>query len=241
MSRAVAINVGANTNTPGVRGPVWADGRFEYVPIPETEPVAEPVPTYADLDLATDLPADVLDTPVHLDPEFPEYPYGERYSYGDPHGVKARPLADLATGDYAFFYATLATASEPASWQTPEWGAYLIGGFELARDPVTGAAYSDLPPADREPFASNAHVKRETFDAEVLLAGDPDGSALYETALPLSGRAAGTDANRIVTELSSDSGKGPWWRRPLRFDAEATAELLAIRRNDRFTDCFYRD
>jgi len=238
MSRAVAINVGANTNTPGVRGPIRADGRFEYVPIPETEPVAEPVPTYADLDLATDLPADVLATPVHLDPEFPEYPHGERYSYGDPHGVKARPLADLAAGDYALFYATLTTAGEPASWQAPEWGAYLIGQFELACDPVTSAEYHDLAPADRDRFASNAHVKRETFDAEVLLSGDPGGSALYETALPLSGRTAGTNANRIVTELSDDSGKGPWWRRPLRFSEAATAELLAIRRNDRFADCF---
>lgn len=38
MPRAVAINVGANTNAPGVRGLIRSDGRFEYVPIPETEP-----------------------------------------------------------------------------------------------------------------------------------------------------------------------------------------------------------
>ena len=231
MSRAVAINVGANTNAPGVRGPIRADGTFEFVPIPETEPVAEPVPTYVDLDLATDVPADALDSPVHLDPEFPEYPYGERYTYGDPFGVKARPLAALGAGDYALFYATLTTVGEPAAWQAPEWGAYVISGFELARDPVTGAEYPDLPPDERERFATNAHVKRETFDAAVLLAGDPDGSALYETATPLSAPTAGTDANRIVTELSSDSGKGPWWRRPLRFDERATAELLAILEN----------
>jgi hypothetical protein len=31
-----------------------------------------------------------------------------------------------------------------------------------------------------------------------------------------------------VTDLSSDSGAGPWWRRPLRFDAAATAELRSI-------------
>ena len=257
MSRAVAINVGANTNAPGVRGPIRPDGTFEFVPIPETEPVAEPVPTYADLDLATDVPADALDSPVHLDPEFPEYPYGERYTYGDPFGVKARPLADLEAGDYALFYATLTTvglapldrrssprcarlttAGEPAAWQAPDWGAYLVGQFELARDPVTGDEYPDLPPTERERFATNAHVKRETFDAAVLLAGDPDGSALYDTAIPLSQATAGTDANRIVTELSSDSGKGPWWRRPLRFDERATAELLGIQRNGSIEACF---
>ncbi|MEF8856839.1 MAG: hypothetical protein V5A16_05395, partial [Haloplanus sp.] len=44
MSRAVAINVGANTTLPGFRGPVRPDGRFAYVPIPEREPTADPVP-----------------------------------------------------------------------------------------------------------------------------------------------------------------------------------------------------
>ncbi len=49
MGRAVAITVGANTSLPGFAGYVHPDGRFEYVPIPEREPVGEPVPTYADL------------------------------------------------------------------------------------------------------------------------------------------------------------------------------------------------
>jgi hypothetical protein len=35
-----------------------------------------------------------------------------------------------------------------------------------------------------------------------------------------------SSANRLVTALSADSGKGPWWRRPLRFDPEATTTLL---------------
>ena len=39
--RSVAINVAANTNEPGFRGPIYGDGRFEYVPIPESEPVGE--------------------------------------------------------------------------------------------------------------------------------------------------------------------------------------------------------
>lgn len=49
--QSVAINVGANTNEPGVRGPIDADGRFEYVPIPESEPIRSGVnvPTYGDL------------------------------------------------------------------------------------------------------------------------------------------------------------------------------------------------
>ena len=233
--RSVAINVAANTNDPGFRGPIYGDGRFGYVPIPESEPIradAE-VPTYGDLDLAVDASA-VADRPVHLDPTFAGVHGCDRYTYGDPYGVKARPLSELAAGDYVFFYATLSTADgDPADWIAPEWGAYVIGHFRLARDPVPGEAYPALPPAERAVFASNAHVKRATFDAAVLLAGDPDGSALYDRAVPLSTPSAGVGANRLVTERSSDSGEGPWWRRPLRFGAAGTEELLERRPGDR--------
>ncbi|WP_115863485.1 Nmad3 family putative nucleotide modification protein [Halorussus litoreus] len=232
MPRAVAINVGANTNAPGVRGPVHPDGSFEFVPIPEDAPTAEPVPTYADLSLETDLPDGAVESPVHLDPEFAEYPECERYTYGDPYGVKARPLLDLREGDYALFYATLTTRGEPErEWIAPDWGAYLVGQFRLARDPVPGDAYAALSASERATFENNAHVKREEFDAAVLLAGDEGESGLYETAVPLSSPEQGSEANRVVTELSSDSGKGPWWRRPMTFDERETAELLELVEN----------
>jgi len=69
---------------------------------------------------------------------------------------------------------------------------------------------------------------RAEMDAAVLLQGDPDGSRLYERCHPLSEPAGGTEPNQIVTDLSSDSGRGPWWRRPLRFDAAAAGELRAV-------------
>jgi hypothetical protein len=229
MPRAVAINVGANTNAPGVRGPIYSDGSFEFVPIPEESPTRESVPTYADLGLDTELPDDAADSPVHLDPEFAEYPECDAYTYGDPYGVKASPLLELGAGDYVLFYATLTTHGTPdEEWIAPDWGAYLVGQFRLACDPVSGEAYPDLTESERARFRSNAHLKRETFDAAVLLAGDDEGSRLYETALPLSSPEKGSDANRVVTELSSDSGKGPWWRRPMKFDESETAEVLEL-------------
>ena len=223
---AIAINVGANTNEPGFRGPVRADGSFAYIPIPESEPTREPVPTYGDLapHLDADIPTQVHDESVHLDPEFAGYPSCERYTYGDEHGVKAGPLSELSAGDYCFFYATL-TVTEPADWLPPAWGAFLVGHLGLARDPATG--YGALDGEARAVFANNAHVKRETVDARVLLAGSPERSRLYERAVPLSTPGGGTEAGDLVTDHSSDSGRGPWWRRPLRFDADGTAELLA--------------
>lgn len=230
--RSVAINVGANTNVPGFRGPVYGDGSFEYVPIPESAPTREDadVPTYADLELSERVDvAAVADEPVHLDPTFAGVHGCRRYTYGDPHGVKARPLLDLAAGDYVFFYATLSTVDDdPEPWIAPEWGAYVVGHFRLECDPISREVYRDLPAERRADFENNAHAKRQTFDAEVLLYGDADESALYDVAVPLSSPDAGVDANRLVTDRSSDSGKGPWWRRPMRFAEAGTEELLAI-------------
>jgi hypothetical protein len=231
MSRAVAINVGANTTLPGFRGPVRPDGRFAYVPIPEREPTAEPVPTYADLSfpLPVDV-SDVADRRVHLDPEFAGVHGSTTYTYGDEHGVKAGPLSGLDPGDSLFFYATLSLRGDPGdapeSDVPPEWGAYLIGEFRVERA-VTGEEYRSLDDATRGRFASNAHVKRETFDAKVLVAGT-EKSRLLDRAVRLSAPEAGATAGPLVTDLSADSGKGPWWRRVLRYDAEATEQLRAV-------------
>jgi hypothetical protein len=227
--RAVAINVGANTTLPGFRGPVRPDGRFAYVPIPEREPTAEPVPTYADLSFP--LPVDVTevaDRRVHLDPEFAGVHGSTTDTYGDEHGVKAGPLSALDPGDSLFFYATLSIRGDPdeAPDFPPEWGAFLIGEFRVERA-ITGETYRELDAGERARFASNAHVKREAFDAKVLVAGRED-SRLLDRAVPLSVPDAGATAGPLVTDLSSDSGKGPWWRRVLRYDAEATARLRAV-------------
>mgnify|MGYP000094322623 CR=1 FL=1 len=222
--RAVAVNVGANTTAPGVRGPVFPDGSFEFVPIPESAPTVEPPPTYADLALETDVPDPTQ--PVHLDPAFAEYPRCDSYTYGDPWGVKAQPLLELTAGDHVYFYATLTPrGTDHPDWVTPDWGAYLIGRFTLDRDPITGDEYETLSPAARAAYADNAHLRRDPFDAAVLLTGDPTASELFDQAVPLSG-ARGVDPNHLVTRLSADSGRGPWWRRPLRYDADA-AETLA--------------
>lgn len=231
--RSVAVNVGANTNEPGFRGPIHPDRSFTFLPIPESEPTREAVPTYGDLapELPVDIPAEVRDHVVHLDPEFPEYPYGRAYTYGDEYGVKARPLSDLRAGDRVYFYATLSVRSATPALP-PDWGAFLIAHFELACDPITD--FDTAAVADRERVASNAHRKRDPPDAKVLLAGDPDASVLYDRAIPLSTPAGGTDPGSIVTDLSSDSGAGPWWRRPLRFDCSAARRLAARVRARRY-------
>ncbi len=238
MSRAVAINVAANTTLPGFRGPVYPDGTFEYVPIPEREPISEEVdvPTYADLDLEFEVPPEYADQLVHLDPTFAGLHGATHYTYGDEHGVKAGPISDLDSGDLLFFYSTLTSHDSPATvpddpglssegvdWLASDWGTYLIGGFRIdtiVTKEACGTHVADAHPA----LVENAHLKRSQMDARVLVVGD-GCSRLFSRAVPLSTPAGGTTPNRIVTHLSTDSGEGPWWRRPLRFGPDATAEL----------------
>ncbi|MFC7323465.1 hypothetical protein ACFQMF_02595 [Halorubrum rutilum] len=273
--RAVAVNVAANTNAPGFRGPVYPDGSFAYVPIPESAatlprdrfPVDEPLPTYGDLDLPFAVPADLRATPVHLDPELPGVHGRERATYGDPHGVKAGRIAGLEPGDWLLFYATLSL--RPYDWAgprerstevdaldrddglAPDWGAYLFAGIRVERvlavgdgdrsgtgdgsdDGASGGGSAgdegDPRAVDRDAAAAlaptNAHLKRDPFDARVVVAGDPAASGPFDRVVPLSTPDAGAEANRLVTALSSDSGKGPWWRRPMAFGPDATATLL---------------
>ena len=229
MPRAVAINVAANSNLPGFRGPIYPDGSVVYVPIPEREPIRTDasVPTYADLNLRIDVPDDLSDRAVHLDPAFAGVHGSESFVYGDEHGVKAGPLSRLEPGDRLYFYATLTPRDGAAetAWIPPRWGAYVVGYFVVDRA-VTGEEFPALPPEERESFAENAHCKRETFDAKVLVRGT-DGSRLLDSAVPLSEPDAGATANELVCDLSNDSGKGPWWRRVLRYDDDAAAELAA--------------
>ncbi|WP_394338202.1 hypothetical protein [Halorubrum sp. Ib24] len=70
--RAVAVNVAANTNQPGFRGPVYPDGSFAYVPIPESAatlprerfPSDEPLPKYAPRTSPVAVRSDLHATPV---------------------------------------------------------------------------------------------------------------------------------------------------------------------------------
>lgn len=63
----VIINVGSSSSNPNVRGRIFKDLTFEYLPIPEGQRTRERVPTYRELGLTH---ARYPDLRVHLDPEF---------------------------------------------------------------------------------------------------------------------------------------------------------------------------
>ena len=137
--KAVALNIGANSSSPGGRGPIHSDGSFRYIPIAEADESVSS-PTYGDLGLDDIRPDEVRDTVTHFDPAFPEISESTEYTYGDRHPPKTTEIKRLEEGDLLFFYATLDYTDDRTpehEWINDDWGAYIIGHFTLEYDPIT--------------------------------------------------------------------------------------------------------
>ena len=243
--KSVAINVGANGSSPGGRGPMYEDGSFRYVPITEAEEHDVSEPTYRELDLDDVRPASAHDTIAHFDPEFPDFDYGENYTYGDRHPVKTRYLNQLEKGDYLFFYGTFDfKGPRPEEyWINPGWGGYVFGHFALKEDPITIDEYRGLPEEKQKLLRNNAHLRRKTQDDDLIfLIGDEDDSCLYDEPIPLSLPTDGLSGNEKSSYfLSRDDvniRSGFWYRGPLELGPEATEILLTARSENDFTSIF---
>lgn len=87
----VLLRIGIDTVSGGIHGPLFADGTFEYIPIPDEHAIDER--TYGSTvgrhgrNLIEYFPASMrgrmADQPIHVDPEF------ESFTYGDPTALKA--------------------------------------------------------------------------------------------------------------------------------------------------------
>jgi hypothetical protein len=181
------LRVGIDTGSGGAHGPLFEDGSFEFVPIPDSSGI-DPR-TYGNTvgkqgrKLVEYLPkphrARMKDVSIHADPEF------DTFTYGDPTSPKAG-LRRLREGDMLVFYSGLqgwGFESEPA--------LYLIGYFEA----LAAGRASDFDPAEiRGRFGENFHVRhQEVFERQkdrlVLVKGSAE-SRLLERAVPIS--AVGT-------------------------------------------------
>jgi hypothetical protein len=132
-------------------GPLFKDGRFEYLPIPDDS--WKDQRTYGNVlgrlgkPLSTYFPerrrAEIENTAIHFDPEF------ESFTYGDPTGPKAG-LRWLQKNDILLFYCGLCGFDFPSS---P--ALYLLGYFI-----VEAAGYSrDFPCSElKRLFSKNWHV-----------------------------------------------------------------------------------
>ena len=149
---AFLANVGVNA-AHRVRSPLFADGTFELLPIPELHPWRPPMLRLRDVPgLAAHIPASWSQRAVHLDPDL----RSDKPTYGDNcrRAGRAFSLRRARPGDLIVFLARLADEHRRARF-------HLVGSLEVddvladvARDPGSGW------------WDANAHVRRARASGE---------------------------------------------------------------------------
>jgi hypothetical protein len=177
--QVVLLRVGIDTGSGGIHGPLFRDGSFEYIPIPDHykgKGVDER--TYGNAfgrkgrRLTEYFPEPCRDRisgqSIHFDPEF------ETFTYGDPTTPKVS-LQQLQPGSLLVFYAGL----EGWDFSRPP-AIYIIGYFEvMCAGLATSFTYKEL----QHLFRSNFHVRHtEVFDDQrdrlVLVKGNRNSRLL---------------------------------------------------------------
>ncbi len=213
------VGIGADTTNSSPTPPVFEDGRFEYVPIPErlgpdgtteTRTYGNTELRHADGNLDTLLESIVprpkgsrlrgealAAWPLHHDPNFEALTYGETYS----RPAYTKRLGRLDRGDVVAFYTGLQPSPDAPRHR------YLIGAFTVARvidcrRLATDRSFADLPPGRQEALmaehAANAHAKRYFATGEIAAPDDGlvivDGTTpggRFERAMRISGTHSG--------------------------------------------------
>ncbi len=189
MRKVVLLRVGIDSGSGGIQGPLFKDGSFEFICIPDNKRVS--VHTYGTM-VGTGGKAFVDYFPksqrermagqhIHVDPEF------ETFTYGDPTTPK-RSLRNLKPGDCLVFYCGLQKWNAADGWSREHRPAlYLAGFFEVA---LAGMAVDFDKNVLTSQFGKNFHVRYPTVfkkqkDDLVLVKGGP-GSRLFQQAHQIS-------------------------------------------------------
>jgi hypothetical protein len=190
--KTVMIRVGIDSGCGGIQGPLFLDGTFEYIPIPDDHVVDDR--TYGNTkgrhsgshigyhsdncgSLIDYFPlsrqSKMMNQSIHFDPEF------ETYTYGDPTRPKSS-LKKLEEGDMLIFFCGLEGLDfecEPA--------IYLMGYFEVL---TAGIAANFEPDVIDNLFTKNFHVMhRDRFNEQkdrlVLVKGSNESRLLKKAVL----------------------------------------------------------
>lgn len=187
--QVVLLRVGIDSGCGGIQGPLFNDGTFEFVCIPDNKRVS--IHTYGNIAgrdgrlhaeyFAKSQRSVIAKQTVHVDPEW------ETFTYGDPTPPK-KSLRRLNPGDLLVFYCGLQKWDADGGWdQNHRPALYLAGYFEVA---LAGMATEFDPKVLRTEFGKNFHVRypsvfKQQKDDLVLVKGGP-GSKLYQRAHQIS-------------------------------------------------------
>jgi Nucleotide modification associated domain 3 len=187
--QVVLLRVGIDSGCGGIQGPLFKDGTFDFVCIPDNKRIS--VHTYGNMIGRDGRPhADYFagsrrmvmsEQHVHVDPEF------ETFTYGDPTTPK-RSLQYLRAGDLLVFYCGLQKWDADCGWDREHRPAlYLAGFFEVA---LAGMAVEFDKKMLQAEFTNNFHVRYPTVfkkqkDDLVLVKGGA-GSRMFQKAHQIS-------------------------------------------------------
>ncbi len=175
----VLLRVGIDTGCGGIHSPLFANGTFEFIPIPDSRGWDER--TYGNTvgrkrrALSEYFPKRYQErmacSAMHVDPEF------ETFTYGDPTPTK-RGLTKMKPGDMLVFYAGM------QGWDHERLPALYIAGFFRVKLAGFSTAFSSEQL--RQEFQHNYHVRHPKVFAEqreklVLIKGGK-GSRLLRKA-----------------------------------------------------------
>jgi Nucleotide modification associated domain 3 len=233
----VLLRVGIDTGCGGIHSPLFGDGTFEFVPIPDSKGL-DPR-TYGNSHgrkgrafieyFPKSRREQMTSQAMHVDPEF------ESFTYGDPTPPK-RNLSQLEPGDLLVFYAGM----EGWGHELPP-ALYLAGYFKVE---LAGFAPEFSQEQLQRELGDNYHVRHPTVFAEqrerlVLIKGG-HGSRLFQKAHILGetiGRSNGSYWQMITPQMEKVFGTfggigslqrstPRWVEEPLVSGAEAFVESL---------------
>jgi len=174
------LRVGIDRGCGGTLSPRFADGTFEYVPIPEQKELLSGLGvSYSDLPSRHGGTLEKYSKSngyTHYDPEF------ETCTYGEPSEPKRSQLLRLVAGDRLVFY---------AGFQGPgiESGTCFVIGYLTVREVHRAPINETWPPSSLAHLHRNAHFRRKNPETTlVVVEGDPSSSQLFKSALQLSDR-----------------------------------------------------
>lgn len=186
--KAVLVRIGVDQAYGGWNAPVDpASRRFVYVPIPEGDgtrfhprlerryreflPALRTFCTHYGRRLEEDLrfPAELLDRPLHLDPDFGEL------TYGDVGARRGAGMRDMTGGDVLAFYAGLRPIAP-----CPHRLVYALVGLYVVEEVVPAA---EVP---RERWHENAHTRKaKRGGSDIVVRAKRGRSGRLERCIPI--------------------------------------------------------
>jgi hypothetical protein len=219
--RVALLRVGIDTGSGGIHGPLFPDGSFEFIPIPDGFGIDER--TYANTIgrcgikfiefFPRSLQPRMAHQSMHVDPEF------TTFTYGDPTAPKAG-LRHLQPGDMLVFYCGL------QGWGLESAAAlYLAGYFDVA---AAGRARDFESGQLTRLFGENFHVKHrgiyERQKETLVLVKGSSSSRLFTKAIRIStvghdraGKPLKTLSPEMQAIFGSFGGKLSFQRSPTRW------------------------